>query len=87
MAALRLIHDAHDEACFYQCRVPVFRVEVIENANAGDWHPTQRKVGKNFNILQGPFTPRRIGEMNSWRNLILTFHHALPDGMSAVFFL
>lgn len=95
-AAVRLDKDERGEVCFNTTEVPDFPLCVVKNTQEGDWHQVVAdQLGENFPSAQGPFirvvllkrSSNSAKGVPSTAELILTFHHGVADGMSAVFFL
>ena len=97
MAAIRLEHDANGNPCFTSEDVPDFPLQVIEQKGDESWQKiATQELGKNFDLQNGPLIRATLlkrhsdfnqGATPSGSDLVLTFHHGIADGMSAVFFL
>jgi NRPS condensation-like uncharacterized protein len=91
-AALRLGGHEGGEAYFESAGVPDFPLRVIENARDGDWRlVAAEELGEIFDLTKGPLVRavllKRCGDSGPEAEIILTFHHGVADGMSAVQFL
>lgn len=96
-AALRLDHNEQGEPFFTSSNVPVFPLKIIEQQQEGSWQQiAAEELGISFDLSKGPLI--RVTLLKRYINLktnnpvitselILTFHHGVADGISAVNFL
>ena len=93
MAAIRLERDANGKPCFTSEDVPDFPLQVIEQKGDESWQKiVTQELGKNFDLQKGPLIRAALLKCHhtskqSGTDLVLTFHHGIADGTSAVFFL
>ncbi|MBN2148831.1 MAG: hypothetical protein JW726_15695 [Anaerolineales bacterium] len=97
MAAMRLQNDEDGKPCYTSDGVPDFPLRVTAQAHEESWQQVAaQELGTNFDLLKGPMIravllKRRANLSPSastpCADLVLTFHHGIADGMSAVYFL
>lgn len=97
MAAMRLEYGEYGKPCFTAAGIPDFPLQVIEQTNDDHWQQVAaQELGKNFDLAKGPLIRVTLLKKHSHpgagaatvnANLVLTFHHGIADGMSAVYFL
>lgn len=88
MAAIRLVKDEHGEPCFSTEGVDGFPLKVIDQAGDDEWQKVVgQELGDDFDLAHGPLVRAVLLKRSAGTDLILTFHHGIADGMSAVYFL
>lgn len=88
MAAVRLVDTESDQPMLTDEAVPDFPLRIVDDAGRSWQMVAADELGTIFPLEVGPLIRVVLAiEADGSAEMILTFHHGIADGMSAVYFL
>jgi NRPS condensation-like uncharacterized protein len=94
MAFVRLTRDLNGKDYFDSSNIPDIQLKVLSSTRENDWQKLAAlDLAENFDLSLGPLIratlihPAHQNKETPGDQLLLTFHHGIADGMSAIFFL